>query len=287
MTENEHRQSKSKQTAVAAGAVDNVCYIDRLQTEILCEIFLFSSSTITAADFEREYIQSRIITDPTSLTFVNKRWNAIALAMPSLWSKIYVSIQSFSHGSLLEFFVDHRLKLSKNAPLDICVLFSEDTVKDWDRDRDRYRGGDSDSDEDYGASNGDYGASNECGVWEDYESSDEDSDTPQVALPILAKLFQHAHRWKSAILQLPESREFDHTEFPDTFPLLQELEMRWVSCEATEHCPSFHAPLLRKFTMEKFMFDEHFGCSHLNEITLSWVSPNSRTFSKALHRNVT
>jgi hypothetical protein len=108
--------------------------------------------------------------------------------------------------------VDRRLELSKDAPLDICVLFSEYT-RDWDED-----GG-----------------------------SDEDSDEPQGALPVLEKLFQHAHRWQRAVFQLPESSELDHTEFPNTFPLLQELEIRCLPREdaGTDPSPAFYAPLLR------------------------------------------
>ncbi|KAF9072573.1 hypothetical protein BDP27DRAFT_397196 [Rhodocollybia butyracea] len=45
-------------------------------------------------------------------------------------------------------------------------------------------------------------------------------------------------------------------------------------------CPSFRAPLLRKFTMEGFSFGGIFGSSRLsklNEINLTWVSPDTVT----------
>ncbi|KAF9072568.1 hypothetical protein BDP27DRAFT_397108 [Rhodocollybia butyracea] len=228
-----------------------VCYIDRLPNEILWKILLFYGYTTTVAGFQGYYgTRSRINTN--RIILVNKHWQAIALAIPSLWSKIYVRVASFSHGPSLEALVDRRIELSKDAPLEICVLFSERTVR-WSGDN--YEEYSDDSNED----------------------SIEGSEKPQAALPVLAKLFQHAHRWKSAVLQLPASRELDHTKFPDTFPLLQELEMRCLPRNdvGTDHCPAFYAPLLRKFTMEKFSFGGNFGSSKLSEITLTWVLPDT------------
>ncbi|KAF9072567.1 hypothetical protein BDP27DRAFT_1320181 [Rhodocollybia butyracea] len=253
MTENKSRQPKNTQTAAKAGTVGGVCYIDRLQNEILWEIFLFYSSTTTVAVFENygrsQNSRSRFENNGPSrintnyIARVNKRWNTIALAIPSLWSKIYISIQAFSHGRSLEAFLDHRLKLSKDAPLDICVLFSNNAA-----DHNEYNGGDSDGD------------------------SDEDSDK---AFPVLAKLFQHAHRWRSAVLQLPD--ELVDIKFPDTFLILQELEMRCASrIDASPYpCPISRAPLLRKLATYMFSFGGSCGSSHLDEITLTWVIPDA------------
>ncbi|KAF9075571.1 hypothetical protein BDP27DRAFT_1415349 [Rhodocollybia butyracea] len=225
--------------------------IDRLPNELLWKILLFYSYTTTVAGFKKYYGRSRINTN--YIARVNKLWRAIALAIPSLWSKIYVRVASFSDGPSLEALLDRRIELAKDALLDICVLFSEQTVS-WAEDG--YEEYNKDSDED----------------------SYEDLFKPHSALPVLTKLSQHAPRWKSAVLQLPGSRELDHTMFPSSFPLLQELEMRYLprnDKRADPQCPRFYAPLLRKVGMERFSYSGHFGSSEFDEITLTWVFPDT------------
>ncbi|KIK58125.1 hypothetical protein GYMLUDRAFT_45676 [Collybiopsis luxurians FD-317 M1] len=96
------------------------------------------------------------------------------------------------------------------------------------------------------------------------------------SFPILPQLFRQAHRWRTAVLVLPDSKELENTAFPKTFPLLQELDIRMLDIYEDGHCsaPVFRAPVLRKLAVSMFEYGGDYGSSCLREVILSWMSPD-------------
>ncbi|KAE9401317.1 hypothetical protein BT96DRAFT_1018266 [Gymnopus androsaceus JB14] len=206
------------------------CHIDRVPDEILLEIFRFSN-TRTPREFERKTV-SHFNIDSAVLSLVTARWPKVP--------------------SSVEAFVKLYLERSKDAALDICILFSEDCVFD------NY---------------------SEVESEEEHDHNDDAEDSPaRSSLPILSILLQHAHRWRTAVMQLPESVG-GNTTFPSAFPSLEELDVRCMpeNDAGMVWCPTFHAPLLRKLSVEKFCYGGKFGSSCLDYMSLTWITPDTVT----------
>ncbi|KAJ3849036.1 hypothetical protein EV368DRAFT_67773 [Lentinula lateritia] len=235
-----------------------ICRINRLSNDLLLEILRHSCDSRTAEGFKRTCRYPDFDANFLSVSFVNKRWRSIILSTPSLWGKIYVALDSMSPEKTppsINSLVDLYLERSKGAALDICVLYSEYGVED-------------DEDEDYNSEQ----------ERED-DSDDEEGGNAGLLFPILPKLFQHAFRWRSAVLRLPQSRALDNVRVPSDFPVLQKLDIECVPAPdmdaGSTSFPGFEAPLLKKLSVTKFAFGGDFGSTCLDDIALTWVTPTT------------
>ncbi|KAJ4467692.1 hypothetical protein C8J55DRAFT_226087 [Lentinula edodes] len=224
-----------------------ICHINRLSNDLLLEILRHFCDSRTAERFKRTCSYPDFDANFLAVSFVNKRWRSIILATPSLWGKIYVAMDSISPEKTPPFInslIDLYLERSKGAALDICVLYS-----------------------DYGVEDEDYNS----------EQEGEEGGNAGLLFPVLPKLFQHACRWRSAVLRLPQSSVLDSMRIPSDFPVLQKLDIQCVPAPdmdaGTTSFPGFLSPLLRKLSVTKFAFEGDFGSTCLDDISLTWVTP--------------
>ncbi|KAE9389049.1 hypothetical protein BT96DRAFT_1025204 [Gymnopus androsaceus JB14] len=99
--------------------------IRKVPPEILCEIFTNYICDSTLKDPESELTnlnETRATCPAICLTWVCSFWRNLALACPSFWSSIFVSIPSLLENPQQIHLLHHFITQSANAPLDIIVV---------------------------------------------------------------------------------------------------------------------------------------------------------------------